>query len=322
MKPSRITLIGANGRLGRALYAHFRNEHEVIGLTRRHLDLRFPRQQIRSVLDRLDTDVVLLAAGNTDVDGCEREPGLAFQENAVAVDVIAEWCRDRGVRLIHFSTDYVFEGNEEGLRRETDPVRPLSVYGQSKLAGERAALAVSDRNLVVRLSWLFGPGKPGATPDWVVEAATRQDQVSVVADKIGSPGYTPHLAEALAPLLFDQNAYGVLHLANRDSCSWQEWAQYSIDCAVAFGVEVKCRRAGQRDLEEVFAGKAPRPRHTGLSTERYTALTGRPLPHWKEGVRHYLGHFLASRFRGARPASVHPFADDCFPEKFPVVRAA
>ena len=306
MSPSRITIVGANGRLGRALQEACRLDFETLGTTRKHLDLSWSRTALRQALDPLETEVLLLAAANTNVDQCEANPSSAYQENATAVGHLAEWCADRGVRLVHFSTDYVFDGELELAHDESAPVSPVSVYGRSKREGEIAALAASDGNLVVRLSWLYGPGRPTATPDWVVESAVKQEGMTVVADKTGSPGYTRHVAAALKPLLFDEVATGILHLANRGACSWLDWAQYSIDCAVACGVRVKTRRLKPSWRAIQFAGKAERPRHTVLSTRRYLSLTGRALPDWRVGVEDYVRQFVAPRFLEAETSTPAP----------------
>jgi dTDP-4-dehydrorhamnose reductase len=296
MKSQRVSIVGANGRLGRALLDLSNQHHETVGMTRHYLDLAWSRARIREALRDLETDVLLLTAGNTNVDHCERVPEAAWQANARSVGHIAEWCAERDVRLINFSTDYVFDGETTGLYREDDPVNPLSEYGRSKLEGERLTMNASDRNLVVRLSWLYGPGKPTATPDWSVQGAVELESLTIVADKVGSPSFTRDIADALLPLLFREDATGILHLSNTGTCTWLEWGQYCIDCAVECGVEVKTRRAGGVSLEEVFGDKANRPRHTVFSMEKYTALTGRTLPDWRDSVREYVRDYVAPRF--------------------------
>ncbi|MBL9154934.1 MAG: dTDP-4-dehydrorhamnose reductase [Verrucomicrobiales bacterium] len=295
-KQQRVSIVGANGRLGRAVLDLCNQHHETVGMTRHYLDLAWSRARIREALAGLETDVMLLTAGNTNVDHCERDPEAAWQANCHAVAHIAEWCAERDVRLINFSTDYVFDGEKETLYREDDPVNPLSQYGRSKLDGEYATMEASDRNLVVRLCWLFGPGKPSATPDWSVQGAVELERLTIVADKVGAPSYTRDIADALLPLLFNEAATGILHLSNGGSCTWLEWGQFCIDSAVECGVEVKTRYAGGVTLQEVFGDKANRPRHTLFSTEKYTALTGRTLPDWRQSVREYVRDYVAPRF--------------------------
>lgn len=296
MTRRRVVIIGSNGRLGRALLETSQASHDVVPLTRYDLDLAWSEKRIREALDPVRADLVLLAAGNTNVDHCEAHPDEAEQLNVTAPATISRWCAERGIRLINFSSDYVFDGEKTEPYVESDPVNPLSVYGQSKADGEEATLGASPRHLVVRLTWLYGPGKALATPDWAVELAVKNERLHVVSDRVGCPSYTVDIAAALEPLLFDDRATGLLHLCNAGSCTWQEWAQYCVDCAVASGVPVRARTVEPLTMAELFGDRALRPRHTVLSTARYERLTGRTLPDWREPLRRYVADFVAPRF--------------------------
>lgn len=298
MNRKKVAIIGSNGRLGRSLQEVCREDHDLIGLSRYDLDLAWSDGKIREALDSLvvGADVALLSAGNTNVDLCEAQPDEAEQLNVTSVRSIANWCAEQGVRFINFSSDYVFDGEKDTPYTEDDPVEPLSIYGQSKVDGEDATLEASDRNLVVRLTWLYGPGKPLATPDWAVDLAVKQDHLNVVSDRIGSPSYTGDMADALLPLLFDDSASGILHLCNSGSCTWQEWAQFCVDCAIECGVEVKTREVGPLTMNDLFGDRATRPRYTVLSTEKYEAMTGRTLPDWREPLRQYVRDHVVPRF--------------------------
>lgn len=298
MNRKKVAIIGSNGRLGRSLQEVCRADHDLVGLTRHDLDLAWSGGKIREALDTLVTgaDVALLSAGNTNVDLCEAHPEEAEQLNVTSVTAIARWCAERDIRFINFSSDYVFDGEKDSPYTEDDPVQPLSIYGQSKVDGEDATLEASARNLVVRLTWLYGPGKPLATPDWAVRMAVENDHLNVVSDRVGSPSYTGDMAAALLPLLFDDSASGILHLANAGSCTWQEWAQYCVDCAIDRGVEVKTRQVGPLSMRDLFGDRATRPRYTVLSTAKYEAMTGLALPDWRVPLRHYIETHVAPRF--------------------------
>jgi len=296
MSRKKVAIIGSNGRLGRALLEACQGEHDVIGLTRYDLDLSWSDSQLREALDPLDADAVLLSAGNTSVDHCELHPEEAEQLNVNCVRSIASWCADRDIRFINFSSDYVFGGTKDAPYTEDDPVRPLSVYGHTKADGEATALEASEQNLVVRLTWLYGPGKALATPDWAVELAVNNDQLRVVSDRVGCPSYTGDIAEALLPLLFDPRAAGLLHLCNSGSATWQEWAQHCVDCAIACGVQVRTPTVAPLSMEELFGDRATRPGYTVLSTAKYRALTGRELPDWRQPLRRYIQAHVAPRF--------------------------
>lgn len=296
MSRPHVVIIGSNGRLGRALLETCQPRYDVIPLTRYDLDLAWSERRLREALDPLPADLVLLAAGNTNVDHCELHPDEADQLNVIAPGAIARWCAGRGIRLINFSTDYVFDGEKNAPYTEDDPINPLSIYGQSKAEGEEATLAASDHHLVVRLTWLYGPGKALATPDWAVELAVKNERLHVVSDRVGCPSYTGDMAAALEPLLFDARASGLLHLCNAGSCTWQEWAQYCVDCAIECGVEVRARTVEPMSMDELFGKRALRPRQTVLSTARYESLTGRTLPDWRVPLRRYIADHVAPRF--------------------------
>lgn len=298
MSRKKVAIIGSNGRLGRSLQEVCQPDHDLVGLTRYDLDLAWSDSAIREALDKYaaESDVVLLSAGHTNVDVCEADPEEAEQLNVTSVRSIAQWCAQREIRFINFSSDYVFDGEKDSPYTEDDPVKPLSVYGQSKVDGEDVTLEASDRNLAVRLTWLYGPGKPLATPDWAVRMAVENDHLNVVSDRIGSPSYTGDMAEALLPLMFDDSANGILHLCNAGSCSWQEWAQFCVDCAIECGVEVKTPEVGPLYMNDLFGDRATRPRYTVLSTEKYEAMTGCTLPDWRVPLRHYVEAFVAPRF--------------------------
>lgn len=298
MSQKKIAILGLNGRLGRSLQEQFSSDCEVIGLSRHDLDLAWSESTIREALDHHvgTADVLLLAAGDTNVDKCEVSPEEAERLNVHSVQSIAGWSRDQDIRFINFSSDYVFDGKKSEPYCEEDPVAPLSVYGQTKVQGEDLTLEASEQNLVVRLTWLYGPGKPLATPDWAVDLAVKNERLHVVSDRIGCPSFTGDIAAALRPILFDASVSGLLHLCNSGSCTWQEWAQYCVDCAIECGVPVKARTVEPLSMDDLFGDRATRPSYTVLSTEKYEALTGKRLPDWREPMKRYVETHVAPRF--------------------------
>lgn len=303
MSRHKIAIVGSNGRLGRSLLETCQIDHDVVGLTRHDLDLAWSEPAIREALDQRvgAADLLFLAAGDTNVDQCEVSPEEAEQLNVASVRSIAGWCADHEVRLISFSSDYVFDGKKTEPYRETDPVAPLSVYGQTKVLGEEFAVGASNRNLVVRLTWLYGPGKPLATPDWAIDMATKNDRIHVVSDRVATPSYTGDMAAALKPIFFDDQAAGILHLCNAGSCTWQEWAQYCIDCAIDCGVPVKAKTVEPLRMDDLFGDRATRPAYTVMSTERYESLTGQTLPDWRKPLERYIRTHVAPRYPGFTP---------------------
>src|SRR5436305_4538025 len=155
----KLVIVGAGGRLGTALVRKCREKFDVIGFNHAQLDLANP-DELREKLCTIDFDLLINAATFTNVDLCEKERDQVFRINANAPRILAEICRDKSAKLIHFSTDYVFDGEKREPYIENDPANPISVYGESKRAGEKFVLQTQDQHLVVRVSWVFGPDRP------------------------------------------------------------------------------------------------------------------------------------------------------------------
>lgn len=291
-----IVIVGANGRLGQALQKVCAGDR-VIALTRAEADLSQVGSVAAALGDR-EFDLLLMAAAMTDVDACEREPDMAQRLNADAPGECARLAAQRGARMIHFSTDYVFDGESNTPYTESDATNPQSVYGSSKLAGEQAVLAASDDHLAVRLAWLYGPGGENATPDWVIPTAKAGKPLKLVDDKVGSPSYSIDIAEAVAGLFFHPDAKGVLHLSNSGDCSWIEWARECLRAACEVGLIDPVPEIAAWSLDQCFAGKAPRPRYSVMANNRYEALTGSRLRPWSDAVHSYVRDFVKPRLAG------------------------
>jgi dTDP-4-dehydrorhamnose reductase len=290
----RIVVTGAGGRLGTALVREWKAAGlDVIGLARQELDLAHP-EAMRSVLGGMDFDLLVNCAAQTNVDRCETHPDEAMQINAQAVRTVAEACKTKGARCIHISTDYVFDGAKHTPYTEEDPVVPISHYGESKRAGELAALEVSDRNLVLRVAWVFGPDRPSFI-DQVIKRAQSEEKVEAVCDKIAVPTYTLDAARLMRPLLFDVPAAGVLHVCNNGECTWQAYGQHALDCAAAAGMALKAKTVGPLRMADLKAFIAKRPPYTAMSTEKLARLTGMRPRDWKDAVREYVVQHVAPR---------------------------
>ncbi|MEP7078811.1 MAG: dTDP-4-dehydrorhamnose reductase [Chthoniobacterales bacterium] len=287
----RILIVGTGGRLGSALLREYGKSAEVIGFDRQSLDLG-NAETVRQVLQPVRFDVLINCAAQTNVDRCETERAEAWEVNAEAPKVLAEICTRQGAKLVHISTDYVFDGAKREPYTETDPAMPVSVYGESKLAGERGVLTSDPRHLVVRVSWVFGPDRTSFV-DGVLENAKNNETVAAVADKFSTPTYTIDLAAMLRPFLTDDTS-GLLHLTNGGACSWQEYAQHALECAHAAGLPLRASKVEALALDEMKNFIAKRPRYTVLSTAKYEALSGKKPRPWREAVAEYVSH-CASR---------------------------
>jgi dTDP-4-dehydrorhamnose reductase len=287
-------IVGAGGRLGTALARTYRAEHAVRAFTRAELDLAAPAQ-LRQSLGDIDFDVLINCAAQTNVDRCETNQDEAFAINAEAPGVLAEICSAKRARLVHISTDYVFDGDKPEPYTESDAPRPISVYGESKLEGERRVLAAGAQHLVARVSWVFGPDRPSFV-DWIVDRAREQEHVEAVADKFSSPTYTLDIAEMLRPFVEGSiTEGGLIHLANTGRCSWREYGQWALDCCAAEGVELRARSVGAITLADMKNFVARRPVHTVMATARYEQLTRRTPRSWQEAVAEYVRDHIAPR---------------------------
>ena len=281
----RTLVLGGTGMLGRAVVAHGRRRGwSVLGLGRDRCDIT-DRDAVASWVRTFQPAVLINCAAYTKVDDCESNKTLANQINGDAIGHLVEIGAEHDARLIQVSTDYVFAGDEAGAAESERaplavdaPTGPISAYGRSKLLGEQAALA-DERSLVVRTSWLFGPGGPNfvATMRRLMLAGK---PLSVVDDQIGRPTYTPFLARALVDLAA-AGTTGVVHYGNREATSWHGFAE-AIARVVAPGTDVRPVPTSQ------FPRPAPRPAWSVLDVSSFEDATGRAVEPWAGGLATYL----------------------------------
>src|SRR5437764_13377400 len=288
----KIMILGTGGRLGAALAREFQ-DYDVTGFNREQFDLS-DLDGLRTTLDPMSFDVLINAAGFTNVDACETERDRAFLINAEAPGVLATICNAKDAKLIHFSTDYVFDGEKRTPYTEEDHANPISVYGESKLIGEKNVLAVENHHLVVRVSWVFGPDRPSFI-DGMIKRAQENEKVDAIADKFSTPTYTRDIAKML-PRFFDNGVEGgILHFANAGKCSWQEYAQWALDCCDKAGISLKANTVGACKLKDMANCVARRPVYSVLSTAKYTQLTGTSPRTWREAVADYITRFYSKK---------------------------
>lgn len=278
---SRWLVTGANGQLGRSILALAKGAGvEAIGSPHEELDIADPAG-IERALRELRPEVVLNAAGFTQVDACESQREEAWRVNAQAPGALARACADRAL-LIHISTDYVFAGRGGEPIPEDAPTEPLSEYGRSKLAGEEAVQGAGGEHLIVRTQWLFGPG-----PNFVrtiLARAERGGELRVVTDEVGRPTWAGSLASALLDVA-RKPLRGTLHLANCGVASRHEFACEIVREGARRGLvpELRVARIKRADLGR----PAARPEHAVLDLER-ASRAGVELPHWREALALYL----------------------------------
>ena len=293
MPPLTLVVLGSGGRLGAALAREaVARSVRVIGFAHADLDIACP-DALKAILGPLSFDVLVNCAALTSVDFCQTHPEAAFAVNARAVRQIAELCERKHARCIHISTDYVFDGTQRTPYVETDPARPLSVYGESKRQGEIALLEVNAAFLAARVSWVFGPERPSFI-DQILRRARETEEVQAIGDKWSLPTFTRDLVEWLFPLLREQPLGGLLHLAQGGgACTWQEYGQMALDCAIEAGMPLRARTVGFQSLASMTAFVAPRPVYTILDTGKFTNLTGITPRPWQEAVAEYVRDLAA-----------------------------
>ena len=275
----KILVTGAAGMLGTDLMKRLTGSHEVIGVDIAEFDITDEIATASFVAD-VSPDWVIHGAAFTNVDGCEKEPDNAFCVNADGPRNVARACWAARCRMLYVSTDYVYDGSKREPYVETDPTGPLNVYGASKLRGEQEVLKVLKDALIVRTSWLFGANGPNFV-EAILGQVGKKDELKVVDDQIGSPTYTPDLADGLARLV-EAGTSGIVHVSNEGACSWYEYAVKVLGLAGAGGIRVL--PIGTAELGR----PALRPAYSVLSKDRYFAITGRRLRGWEEALEEYM----------------------------------
>lgn len=287
-RPPHWLVTGARGQLGSALRRLLaeRAGAEAVSAHGSELDVADP-EAVAGALDALPRGVPAVlanAAAFTQVDRCEREPERARRVNAEAPAALAQLCRERGIQLVHVSTDYVFDGEADRPYPESAPPSPRSVYGRSKLEGERAVLEASEGFLVVRTSWVFGRGRNFiAAIGAQLERREREPELPplrVVDDQRGRPTYAADLAEGLVGLV-ERGGRGLYHLAGRGEATWWELARAVAERTGHGGTRIE--RIGTEALDLA----APRPRYSVLDCRRAEAA-GVVLRPWPEALDAYL----------------------------------
>lgn len=296
----RILLFGCDGQLGWELQRSLAPLGELVALGLGGAgglcgDLADPDGIARTVAE-LRPRAIVNAAAYTAVDKAEGEPEQARRVNAVAPGVLARAARGVGAALVHYSTDYVFDGSGQRPWKEDDPTGPLSVYGATKLEGEQRIAEVDVPHLILRTSWVYA-ARGGNFARTMLRLAAERDRLNVIDDQFGAPTGAELLADvtahALRALLADAGKSGVYHVAAAGQASWHDYACYVLAQAQAAGAPLK---AGPQQVAAVptsaFPTAARRPHNSRLDTSRLRATFGLTLPPWQQGVARMLAEIL------------------------------
>jgi dTDP-4-dehydrorhamnose reductase len=302
----RILLTGATGQVGRALLPLLQGQAEIVAPPRHAFDLSKP-DRLAERLDALKPDLIINPAAYTAVDRAEDEADLAFLINAEAPSAIARWAASRQVPLLHFSTDYVFDGSGERPWREDDPCRPLSVYGKSKLDGETSIRGAGGPHLIVRTSWVFA-SRGANFMLTMIRLARERPELRVVSDQIGAPTSARSIAAAVVKLVEGDpgkiaenfaRAGGVVHLTNSGVTSWHGFTQKIVEGLRARGVALKVGEVLPIATKD-YPTKAVRPSNSRMDLTRLKQVFGVVAPSWQDALETELDDFVrAKRAAGA-----------------------
>lgn len=271
--------MGHKGMLGSDLMAVLGRDHEVSGVDVGEFDIT-SAPDCHRVIGEFNPAVVVNAAAYTDVDGCETNRDACFAVNAEGVLNVALACRDRGAKVVHYSTDYVFDGTKMEPYLEDDPCRPINAYGASKRKGEEHLIETAESHMLIRTAWLYG--RQGKNFVKAILAKAREEGVlRVVDDQVGSPTCSLDLAQA-TKVLIELDCRGIYHVTNRGVCSWYQFAQRILEFAQVSGVTVEPIKSHELNR------KAARPAYSVLSNRKFMDATKKTMRPWQVALNDYL----------------------------------
>lgn len=274
----RIVIAGGKGLIGKNITPYLSMFYECFALGTEEWNI-LNEKEGKYILWALKPDIVINLAAMTDVDRCEDEEELAIKLNVYGAECLARLCAEHGIRLIHFSTDYVFDGKKNMPYTEDDIPNPLSVYGRTKLEGEKRVREINPHFLIIRTQWVYGEGKNNFVKK-ILDVAEKENLVRVVNDQFGSPTYAKDLAEPLR-ILIELKKSGIYHIANSGICSWYEFAKeiFRLKNIKANLLPIRSSEANR---------KATRPFFSALSTEKLERETGYKMRSWQKALKEYL----------------------------------
>jgi dTDP-4-dehydrorhamnose reductase len=287
---TKILLIGITGQVGQELQQTLPSIGEVIGVDRQSLDLSQP-EQIQERIAEIKPNIIVNAAAYTAVDKSESESDLAMAINATAPKAIAIAAQDIGAKVLHISTDYVFNGQNHTPYLESDRPDPLGVYGKSKLLGEIGVRENCDRHLILRTAWVYGSKGHGNFVKTMLRLGVDRTELKVVADQIGSPSWSYDIALAITQLLAkslaDENINGIYHFTNSGVASWYDLALAIFDEAKQLGFPLKVEQVLPITTAE-FPTPTQRPAYSVLAKTKITQTLGTHPPYWRDSLRKML----------------------------------
>lgn len=274
-----ILITGAEGLLGRQVVQWLSARHQVVAASRREVNIT-DADAVNRYIDGCRPDLIINCAALSNVDACEGDPDAAYAANAHGPRHLARAARRIGAELVHISTDYVFDGQKRTPYTIEDEPRPINVYGESKLAGERFVREACEQHYVIRVARLFGPGGRNFAST-ALQRAKQHGQLVAIVDEIGSPTYVVDLAQRLE-MIVRRGHYGTYHVTNQGACSWADFAAHVIACGRLSGVTIQQVRSA--DLHR----PARRPAYTEMRCLLSERLGFEPLRPWQQAYSEFI----------------------------------
>jgi dTDP-4-dehydrorhamnose reductase len=276
----KVALTGTGGQLGGAFDRHLRRAgFEFKSFNKSEWDI-CSKQHAEEWLKDQDFDVLINCAAYTDVEKAQTSSSACFKVNAEGTKTLAEACAKTGTKLVHFSTDYVFDGMKGSPYQEEDPAKPINIYGESKLLGEAHIKDADCPYFIFRISWLFG-GKNAGFLAKVRQWMKHTTSLRITDDEISNPTFCHHVPEAVFTVIKQAKTRSIFHLANQGCCSRYEWVKYFVETCLKQSASI------QRTTSETFKTLATRPKNSSLNIEKVSALLKNPMPSWQEATSQY-----------------------------------
>jgi len=284
MEFPHILVIGCNGQVGWELLRALMPIGKISSVTRAQMNLLKPNE-IHDTLHKLKPNIVINAAAYTNVEDAETDPDLAYKINSNAPEILAKIAHKLNIWLIHYSTDYIFDGQTSTDYRENDAPNPLNQYGGSKLSGEAAIIASGCQYLILRTSWVYGL-HGGNFLKSILKSATQSTSINVVNDQYGSPTWSRNLAEATAQIIihniYSERTVGIYHITSSGKTTWYHFAKKIIHTYSNF-FELKCKHI-QSVSSESYKMAAKRPKNSILNNSKLLQDTGIKMPCWQNSL--------------------------------------
>lgn len=294
----KFLLTGKNGQLGFELQRSLAPLGDIVAVGAKEADLADPAA-VRNLARRVRPDIIVNSGAYTAVDKAESDQATAFAINANAPGILSQEAARLGALMVHYSTDYVFDGRKVAPYCETDSPDPQSIYGRSKFEGEMAVARANPRFLILRTSWLAG-ANGGNFAKTILRLAAERQHLDIVADQFGAPTSAALLADVTAQVVRqyqlagpEKFSYGTYHVAAGGETNWSDYARFVIAQALANGKALKARPQDVRSIASAdYPTAATRPANSRLDTRHFRNTFGLRLPEWQEGIRHMLQQIL------------------------------